>query len=193
MSAYFAPLQLGIGIPGGCEAAVHATRRFVRAMYPGQVLVKLDFTNAFNTLRQDAMFEAVYRVIPNIYLFALQSYSAPSILKFDYLSLSSQVGPQQGDPLRPLLFSMPLQPVLQSLESDLRVGFLDGITLRGELETVARDVIVVAGLETQLGLHLNPAKCEIITAGEHTDIHRAFSRYAKIEQDDEFWPERWAD
>ena len=25
---YFTPLQLGVGVPGGCEAVVHATRRF---------------------------------------------------------------------------------------------------------------------------------------------------------------------
>ena len=105
---HFAPLQLGIGIPGGCEAAVHATRRFDGALCPGQVLVKLDFTNAFNTLRWDAMLEVVYAAIPEIYPFALQSYSAPSSLRFGHLYLSSQVGPQQGDPLGPLLFSLPL-------------------------------------------------------------------------------------
>src|SRR6218665_3139141 len=119
---------------GGCEAAVHATRRFVSAMRPGQMLVKLDFTNAFNTLRRDAMIEAVYTAIPEIYPFALQSYSAPSNLKFGYLSLSSQVGPQQGDPLGPLLFRLPLQPVLQSLESGLKVGFMDDLTLGGGME-----------------------------------------------------------
>ena len=66
----------------------------------------------------------------------------------------------------------------------MRVGFLDDLTLGGKLEAVARDVMVVVGLGTQLGLHLNPSKCEIITVGEHTDIPCAFSRYAKTEKDD---------
>src|SRR6218665_161180 len=53
LSSHFASLQLGIGVPGGCEAAVHAARRFVKGMRRNQVLVKLDFTNAFNTLKRD--------------------------------------------------------------------------------------------------------------------------------------------
>ncbi|PGH37799.1 MAG: hypothetical protein CRN43_19015, partial [Candidatus Nephrothrix sp. EaCA] len=110
-------MQLGIAVPGGCEAAVHATRRFIRSMRPDQVLVKLDFTNAFNSLRRDIMLSAVYKTIPEIYPFALQAYSAPSVLRFGHLLLTSEMGPQQGDPLGPLLFSLPLQPVLQTLTS----------------------------------------------------------------------------
>src|SRR6218665_38696 len=129
LAAHFAPLQLGIGVPGGCEAAVHATRRFASSMGPDQVLVKLDFANAFNTLRRDVMLKSVLDIIPELYPFVLQAYSTPSVLKFGDMLLSSQMGPQQGDPLGPLLFSLPLQPVLHSLESALRVGFLDDLTL----------------------------------------------------------------
>src|SRR6218665_3655028 len=82
LTAHFAPLQLGIGVPGGFEAAVHATRRFIGSMRPDQVLVKLDFANAFNTLRQDVMLEAVHDSIPELYPFVHQAYSAPSVLKF---------------------------------------------------------------------------------------------------------------
>ena len=46
----FSPTQLGVGIPGGCEAAVHATRRFIESMPDYYVVAKLDFINAFNTL-----------------------------------------------------------------------------------------------------------------------------------------------
>ena len=50
--------QLGVGAPGGCEAAVHATRRFLTNM-PADILVKLDFTNAFNCVRRDAVLAAI--------------------------------------------------------------------------------------------------------------------------------------
>src|SRR6218665_1614276 len=118
-----------------------------------------------------------YAVLPpEVYPFALQSYSAPSTLKCGHLTLSSQVGPQQGDPLGPVPFSLPLQPVLQSLESALKVGFMDDLILGGETEAVARDVVRVAGLEPRLGLHLNPAQCEIVLGGK-ADVPQPFSVY----------------
>ena len=99
LSSHFAPLQLGIGVPGGCEAAVHATRRFIRGMHNDQVLVKLDFTNAFNSLRRDVMLESVFHTIPEIYRFVQQAYSAPSVLAFGQLSLSLLTdGPATGRP-----------------------------------------------------------------------------------------------
>ena len=61
---YFAPIQLGEGVSGGCESAVHATRRFTESMPNEFVIAKLDFTNAFNNLRRDAMLEAVYKTVP---------------------------------------------------------------------------------------------------------------------------------
>ena len=43
------PTQLGFGTPGGCEAAVHASRRFLAsAEVDKKTLLKLDYRNAFN-------------------------------------------------------------------------------------------------------------------------------------------------
>ena len=36
------PQQLGVGVAGGAEAAIHATRRLVQNLPPGHVIVKLD-------------------------------------------------------------------------------------------------------------------------------------------------------
>ena len=48
MAELLAPRQLGFGVCGGSEAAVHAARRFLSTMGEDQAVVKLDFTNAFN-------------------------------------------------------------------------------------------------------------------------------------------------
>ena len=50
---FFGPSQLGFGIPGGCEAAVHASRRFMNDPSSGDVFLKLEFQNAFNSIRRD--------------------------------------------------------------------------------------------------------------------------------------------
>ena len=69
LSSFLCPLQLGVGVPGGCEAAIHATRRFIGSMQAGFVVAKLDFSNAFNCLRRDSMLQAVYDRILELYNF----------------------------------------------------------------------------------------------------------------------------
>jgi len=57
--ALLAPRQLWIGVGDGAEAAVRATRRYMENMERGQLLVKIDFKNAFKTLRRDVVLKAV--------------------------------------------------------------------------------------------------------------------------------------
>jgi len=52
--------QLGVGIRGGVEAIVHAARAFVTSASLLHALVKLDFRNAFHSVRRDSIFEAVF-------------------------------------------------------------------------------------------------------------------------------------
>jgi len=49
------PIQLGLGIRGGAEAAVHGVRRFLDATTGATGIVKLDFTNAFNAVSRAAV------------------------------------------------------------------------------------------------------------------------------------------
>ena len=55
------PIQLGVATPGGCEAAVHATRRYLATMPDDSVVVKLDFSNAFYYLHRDRMLRTIDR------------------------------------------------------------------------------------------------------------------------------------
>ena len=162
LSTLLAPIQLGVGVPGGAEAAVHATRRWVTSMPTDCVLVKLDFTNAFNTLRRDSLLEAVARDIPELYSFAHASYSCRPMLRHGSSIIRSEEGTQQGDPMGPLEFCIALQPILSELKSELRVAFLDDLTLGGKVDVVAHDVQHIAHEAAKLGLELNRAKCEII-------------------------------
>ena len=91
------PIQLGVGVPGSCEAAVHVARRYAEDMPDDLVIVKLDFLNAFNSLHRDAMLKAVADCVPSIYKFCHLSYNQPSILKFKNHRIMSEEGHQQGD------------------------------------------------------------------------------------------------
>ena len=80
MAELLAPQQLGYGVRGGSEAAVLAARCFLGNMKPDQAMVKLDFANAFNSIRRDYMLEAVQSLYPVIYSFVHSAYAAPSNL-----------------------------------------------------------------------------------------------------------------
>ena len=161
---YFAPIQLGVGVSGSCESAVHATRRVMESMPNEFVIAKLDFTNAFNNLRRDAMLKVVYKTVPEIYKFCHLSNSQPTKLRYRSRSISSEEGTQQGDPLGPLLFCIIIQPLLHMLRSELVVGYIDDITIGGHICTVDEDVTIIKRNGPSLGLHLNITKCELISS-----------------------------
>ena len=61
------PLQLGVGVKGGCEAIVHAVDQ---ALFPSpdndRWTLLLDFSNAFNSINREAMFREFRRRLPGL-------------------------------------------------------------------------------------------------------------------------------
>ena len=159
---FFSPHQLGVGIQGGCEAVVHTARRFAQHLPADNVIVKLDFSNAFNCIHRDTMLEAVYNDFPQLYNFCHLAYSSPSTLFFGDFTISSQEGTQQGDPLGPFLFCLSIHGLLTSLKSSLPLAYMDDFTIGGQIDVVASDVERIITEGRAMGLHLNRSKCEII-------------------------------
>ena len=157
-----APLQLGCGTPMGCEAVVHAARLFTHNMIPGQMLLKLDFKNAFNCLRCDKMLMTVRESIPELFRFVHSAYAQPSSLFCRDQVVESSEGVQQGDPLGPLLFCLTIHPMVMKLQSELRVFFLDDGTIGSNLEDVLSDLLLVEKEAADLGLQLNRSKSELL-------------------------------
>ena len=48
-----APYELGFRIPGGVEAAVHATRMYLHNLPFNKAIMKVEFENVFNSVRRD--------------------------------------------------------------------------------------------------------------------------------------------
>ena len=115
----------------GAEAAAHSTRAYLNLLPTDHVLLKLDFRNAFNSVRRDKMLEAVKETIPELYAFVFSCYSSPSTLLFHKTTLQSAEGVQQGDPLGPLLFCLTINPLIANLKSEFRVFYLDDGTVGG--------------------------------------------------------------
>ena len=165
-----APRQLGFGIAGGAEVAVRAARIYVDSMQHGQVFIKIDFKNAFNTLRRDSILEAVAKHFPELLPFAQSTIGEISSLQFGDFVLQSEEGAQQGDPLEPLYFCLAFKKLLESLRCELVLGYLDDVTIGGEATCVLKDFIQLELAARKIGLEINYNKCEIVG---HTDDSRS--------------------
>ena len=91
-SCLFSPHQLGFGIRGGIEAAVHAGRHFWHNISPGEALIKLDFSNAFNSVRRNCMLHSVLDTCPYIFPLVCSAYSSSSSLFWEDRVLLSAEG-----------------------------------------------------------------------------------------------------
>jgi hypothetical protein len=101
----------------GCEAAIHTTRTFVNNdQNRGKVLL-FNFKNAFNSVERDCILKEVQCHIPFLYLYLYQCYRNPSTLFFSDQLISFSIGAQQGDPCGPMIFSLAIQPIILSLDS----------------------------------------------------------------------------
>ena len=92
----------------------------------------------------------------------------------------SQEGPQQGDPLGPLLFCSTIHPLITSLSSDLTLGYLDDLTLAGPQSVVAADIQQVMAEGSKMGLCLNPSKCEVISHPDSNIVDQTMSSFTFV-------------
>ena len=153
-----APFHLGVGVPGGTEATIHALRRYA------EVLHKLDFTNAFNTLHRDEMLDAIWREVPEYITsptWRTMALHNCNLTTSQYCLKRDRSKEIQWDHLN---YVSPFinQPLLVSLSSELKIGFLDDITLFGHKNIVIKDINTITDNTVKLGLHLNAAKCEVV-------------------------------
>jgi len=118
--------------------------------------------------------------LPELYAFCLSSYSQLSFLFFGSRVILSQDGPQQGDPLGPLLFCSTIRPLITSLSSDLTLGYLDDLTLAGPQSVVAADIQQVIAEGSKMGLRLNPSKCEVISHPDPNIVDQTMSSFTFV-------------
>ena len=85
-------------------------------------------------------------------------------------------GIQQGDPLGPILFGLSIHHLLSALSSELRMSYLDDISL---VEDIPHDLVMFKQGANNVGLQLNPNKCEIISVVP--DPQTVFSLYSLVQ------------
>ena len=104
-----------MGVQGATDLVSHSAR----ALLQQSACLQIDFSNAFNTIDRTSMLNRVHSLCPDLAPWCHWCYGAPTPLfsaqNFD--DIPSTCGVQQGDPLGPLLFSIGLSLVTESIAS----------------------------------------------------------------------------
>ena len=160
--SYFASLQVGFVTRGGAEAAVHAVRAFIKIANENDVLLKLDFSNAFNTVRRDYVAELFAEEMPELLPFYRLCYEQGSFLPFGEGFIVSEEGFQHGDPLAVFLFCLSIHRFIVRLKARLKNAYIDDITKGDDWKIVIGDLRLVMAEIEKVDLSLNDEKCEIV-------------------------------
>ncbi|KAL0213709.1 hypothetical protein P9112_005893 [Eukaryota sp. TZLM1-RC] len=104
-STFLNPHQFGIKTIDGASVAAIASDTFFSAE-ENNFIFNLDFKNAFNSVKREAIFEVIKSDFPELSSFFYHFYGKESDLIYNSFGLKSSSGVKQGDPLGPLLFCL---------------------------------------------------------------------------------------
>ena len=165
ISHSFAGRNYGVGCPGGVEVVAHSLRDCLNKHKGSKLgLLKIDFRNAFNMVKRSHFVKAACEMFPAMSSWTEWCYGEASMLLYDHEHIiESCAGVQQGDPLGPLYFCcgiMALVNDIQALNPIYNKWYMDDGGIIGDVELLKKvwDLLQTRGPE--LGLHLNPSKCE---------------------------------
>ena len=84
-----------------------------------------------------------------------------------------------------LEFCEAIQPLLTKLQSTVKIGFMDDVTLSGDLLTVENDITIITQSSQETGFRLNTSKCEIImTDFTQIDSLATFRDFVRVDKEE---------
>ena len=181
-ASILSPIQFGVGVPAGCEQAVHRLQHLLTQCQPQRLAgIAVDFKNAFNERNRDDILQSLYAepALEPIWKLAHWAYSSPSPLwirecdgegkMIQPHQLQSKVGVKQGDPLGSLLFALSVKAMyVEAVVSDptgsiSAVAFLDDCTLVGPPDMrLINALSVLKRLAQEGGLEMNMSKTKFL-------------------------------
>ena len=160
------PLQLGVGIRGGCEAIVHAVRELVEKMQDNEdpemedFIFQADLRNAYNNADRQCAFAEVREHFPDLARWVESCYGQESFLTFGDKVINSSQGFHQGDPLASLLFALTFHPVILKIKEEvpdlsINVWFQDNGVLAGKGQDIRKATQILKDKGMPRGLILS--------------------------------------
>ena len=160
------PLQVGVGIPAGCEAIVHSLSIIFHGHSSPESRCSLlvDFSNAFNSIDRGLLFLEARARIPAISAWLECCYGFQPLLFLGDHTILSCLGVQQRDPLGPLAFALALHPLVEQIKQGvpglwLNSWYLDDGTLCGSPADISSALSLLKAGGPPRGLSLTQRKC----------------------------------
>ena len=163
------PLQVGVGGKGPwIQAAVLTMRGWSERLRENDIILKVDLSNAYNTINRSACLTEVSERCPELLAWANWCLGGPSEVYLGREVIHCHTGVQQGDPLAPTFFAMGLHGAIEALDDTPGLAqqwFLDDGGLCGSATAVGPVFAILQNRLLERGLRVNTKKCEIYALG----------------------------
>ena len=165
IKSVFEGLNYGVGCSGGVEVVAHSLRDTLQRHAESDLgLLKIDFSNAFNQVSRSAFIQATCHEFPRLANWTNWCYGEETMLLYNHQDvITSSAGVQQGDPLSPLYFCFALNALVKEIAGlgpVYQKWYMDDGGIVASVPVLLKVWSLLKEKGPQLGLHLNPAKCE---------------------------------
>lgn len=175
------PMQLGVGVAGGCEIGARLPQVLTRLL-PHHCVIALDVSNAFGTLRRLHIARGLAQYAPCLLPFFRRAYGGGSALvsSTGILVGSASTGVKQGDPLGSLLFCVGVHRMLLRIRAELQsivvhsavqgepsgvISYMDDMTLYAPTSVTHLIVSQLPVIFAEYGLTMAAGKSKIYGGG----------------------------
>ena len=174
------PYQLCVGIPSGCEVALHAMDQTFHQTNTEGVLC-VDAENAFNSLNRQAALHNVPRLCPALGQVFCNTYQAPiRLFAAGGGEIASKEGTSQGDPLAMAIYAVATIPMIKAIAEECpstsTLWYADDDAAAGTIAELKRYWESLLDLGPGFGYHPNSSKTVLLTKPDHLQAaQRAFA------------------
>jgi hypothetical protein len=161
------PLQVGVGLRNATEAVAMGVQGVVdsRAAMGHWVILKVDMTNAFNTISRQGVLHETQARCPSLFNYLRFCYQLHAPLFCGGQTLPSQTGVHQGCPVGPVGFALGIHSVIEHLQTIpgllWQTWYLDDGIIVGDALAVTTAFHQLSAELAQQGLMINASKCEL--------------------------------
>ena len=175
-SSELKPIQLGVGVSGGCENIIHNLQHLLEDNNKPVAVLSIDCKNAFNSIDRSAVIKTLFDLpeLNKLWRLVHWAYSAPSDLFIRdnsgnlYPGIQSATGVRQGDPLGPVLYALGVKSIYSEALAVNPTKTVNGSAILDDFNIVGPpgDLIPVYNkfveLAAKINLEVQPSKCQLI-------------------------------